>query len=107
MSYGEAKKFFLKDKSYCNIDLPQYFSFAGLLEDIDKEMDKVNRISDCYKKKKLIECEGVNHMLFANKDGKLSWRPLQIIHPFLYVLLVREITEESNWKKILNRFQSF
>lgn len=26
MTYEEAKKFFLKNKSYCNIDLPQYFS---------------------------------------------------------------------------------
>ena len=31
MSHEEAKKFFLKDKSYCNIDLPEYFSFAKLL----------------------------------------------------------------------------
>lgn len=70
-------------------------------------MDKVNLISDCYNETTLKGCESVNHMLFANKDGKLSWRPPQIIHPFLYVLLVREITEKSNWEKIRNRFQSF
>lgn len=107
MSYEEAENFFLKDKSYCNIDLPDYFSFSKLLSKISKAVDKAQDISTLYSKKALGNCEKVNHILFANKDGKLSWRPLQIIHPFLYVLLVKEITEESNWNKLLGRFQDF
>lgn len=107
MSCEDAKKFFLKEKSYCNIDLPKYFSFAKLLEDIDCQMDSIEGISDVYDWKLLKKCENVNHTLFANKDGKLSWRPLQIIHPFIYVLLVREITHEDNWGEILERFRRF
>lgn len=107
MSCEDAKKFFLKEKSYCNIDLPNYFSFERLLKEIDCEMDSTNPISDVYNWKSLKNCENVNHTLFANKDGKLSWRPLQIIHPFLYVLLVKEITSKDNWEKILERFRSF
>ena len=107
MSHKEAEEFFLTDKSYCNIDLPEYFSFAKLLDNISKAVNETQDISSLYSKKALTNCEKVNHMLFANKDGKLSWRPLQIIHPFLYVLLVKEITEEANWKKLLDRFHDF
>ena len=111
MSHKEAEEFFLKDKSYCSIDLPDYFSFSKLLTDISDAIDEIKNggtnISSFYDKKKLKNTEKVNHTLFANKDGKLSWRPLQIIHPFLYVLLVKEITEESNWNKLRSRFGSF
>lgn len=111
MSHKDAEEFFLKDKSYCSIDLPDYFSFSKLLTDISNAIDEIKNgrtnISSFYDKKKLKNSEKVNHTLFANKDGKLSWRPLQIIHPFLYVLLVKEITEEANWKNLLSRFDVF
>lgn len=107
MSHEEAEDFFLKDKSYCNIDFPDYFSFSKLLGEISRAVDKAQDIKSFYSESDLRNCENVNHILFANKDGKLSWRPLQIIHPFLYVLLVKEITEETNWKKLLSRFHVF
>ena len=37
LSANEATKFFLKHESYCNIDLPKYFSFSELLEKISNE----------------------------------------------------------------------
>lgn len=40
----EARQFFLKHESYCNIDLPRYFSFSKLLK----------RVSDRYQGKKLL-----------------------------------------------------
>ena len=46
MSHEEAKDFFLKDKSYCNIDLPEYFSFSNLLNEISKVLDEKKRVSD-------------------------------------------------------------
>ena len=111
MSHKEAEEFFLKDKSYCSIDLPDYFSFSKLLTEISDAIDEIKNggtnISSFYDKKKLKNTEKVNHTLFANKDGKLSWRPLQIIHPFLYVLLVKEITEGANWQKLRSRFGTF
>nr|WP_314563135.1 RNA-directed DNA polymerase [uncultured Campylobacter sp.] len=51
--------------------------------------------------------DDVNHLLYANKDGKLSWRPFQIINPLVYVALVHEITERINWKKLQARFKKF
>ena len=107
MSHEEAKEFFLKDKSYCNIDFPEYFTFSKLLGKISKAVDKVQNVSTCYSESNLRNCGKVNHTLFVNKEGKLSWRPLQMIHPFLYVLLVNEITKEDNWKKLLGRFHDF
>lgn len=53
------------------------------------------------------ELDDVNHLLYANKDGKLSWRPFQIINPLVYVALVHEITERINWKKLQARFKKF
>ena len=106
MSHEEAKEFFLKTKVIATYT-SEYFSFAKLLGKISKAVDKVQDVSTFYSERNLRNCEKVNHILFANKDGKLSWRPLQIIHPFLYVLLVKEITEEANWKKLLGRFHDF
>ena len=34
LDYLNARKYFLRSKSYCNIDLPQYFSFQELLETV-------------------------------------------------------------------------
>src|SRR5207244_1315714 len=51
--------------------------------------------------------ENVNHSLYNNKDGKYAWRPLQIIHPAIYISLVNEITTEDNWNTICRRFAEF
>lgn len=99
----EARDFFLKEESYINFDLPPYFEFGGLLEKVTNHLgDRL--LSDFYKqKKKPNECEGVNYKLVKNKDGKYAWRPLQIIHPALYVSLISIITNEQNWKDIQER----
>ena len=55
MSHKEAKDFFLKDKSYCSIDLPKYFLFSKLLGKISKAVDKENNISQFYSEKKTKE----------------------------------------------------
>ncbi len=51
--------------------------------------------------------ENVNHLIFSNKDGGYAWRPLSLIHPALYVSLVKQITEKDNWQLICNRFADF
>lgn len=99
----EAKDFFLKHESYFNADLPPYFKFGKLLQDVSEELGNkaLNELTGPVKPR---DCEGVNHTIIANKDGKLSWRPLQLIHPVLYVSLAREITKEDNWNKLKTRF---
>lgn len=109
MSNEDAKKFLLKNKSYFSLDLPPYFDFSMLLENINKKISGKN-LKCFYKNNKTIppnKCEGVNYKIFHNKDGKYDWRPFEIIHPALYVYLVNEICEKDNWKKINQRFKEF
>lgn len=101
-----AKDFFLKQESYCSIDLPPYFSFKDLLEKLSAEIENKS-LTSIANTKRMKELDDINYTLYTNKDGKLSWRPLQIIHPLVYVSLVHKITEQKNWKKIKNRFKDF
>lgn len=107
LNANEARQFFLKHESYCNIDLPKYFSFSELLEKISNEYSGKS-LGDFSDKKKMTNLDDVNYLLlYANKDGKLSWRPLQIINPLVYVALVHKITEQENWEKLQARFEKF
>ena len=51
--------------------------------------------------------EGINHRLSTNKDGRFAWRPLDMLHPALYVSLVNEITDPSQWGVIAAKFAEF
>ncbi|MDR0982645.1 MAG: RNA-directed DNA polymerase [Culturomica sp.] len=108
---SEAQAFFLKGESYCNIDLPLYFDFNNYIKELYKALNK-KEIHDCCEQLPKPsgkgttpnyphEHEGVSYQLLTNKDGKYSWRPLQFIHPVLYCLLVKTITDSSNWVSIV------
>lgn len=109
----ELKAFFLKHESYINVDLPPYIRFEKLLSeinkhlDIKKELNNLKKLIDLPKgKSKLLEpkdFENVNYKLLHNKNGKYDWRPFQLIHPVLYVSLVREIA--TQWETILQRLE--
>ncbi|MFI3300732.1 MAG: RNA-directed DNA polymerase [Candidatus Gastranaerophilales bacterium] len=101
LNYNEAKEFFLKAENYCNIDLPTYFNFQPLLNELTKEMN------DNYDASKSSTQENVNYVIYNNKDGCYAWRPLELINPILYVKLVNLITEKKNWEVIKNRFIEF
>ena len=102
----EVREFLLKEESYFNFDLPPYFEFNGLLENLLKELSDKN-LSDFYDQSiKPQELEDVNYKLITNKDGRYAWRPLQLIHPALYVYLVCLITKENNWKQIKGRLST-
>lgn len=113
LNHTEAKAFFLKEESYISFDLPQYFVFQKLLDAVDKKLNG-KRLSDFYNNctvggQKICpsNCEDVNYTILSNKDGKFAWRPLQILHPAIYVSLVNIITEAQNWNLIVQRFQDF
>ena len=55
----------------------------------------------------LEESTDVNLTIVTNKDAKYAWRSLQLIHPILYVDLVRLITKEENWDELKSRFRDF
>lgn len=109
MTNNEAKSFFLKSNSYCNIDLPIYFNFQPLIDNISLKIGGKN-ISNFYKNKRSNppnKFEDVNYKFLNNKDGKYSWRPFEIIHPVIYISLVQEICKIENWKIIKERFKEF
>lgn len=102
LSHEEAREFFLKEKSYSAIDLPPYFSFQNLLDNLSKN-GTMNSISLKHAK----AVDDVNYIFLTNKDGKFAWRPLQLINPAIYVYLVNKITDEKNWNHIVFRFRNF
>lgn len=105
-SEKKAKDFLLREDSYSNIDLPEYFTFGDVLNKMDTLL-QTQRLSDNYSTIKPENCDGVNYKIIANKDGMYAWRPFQLIHPALYVDLVNIITEPNNWKTICDRFSKF
>jgi len=104
MTASQARAFLLKPESYCGIDLPVYFTFARVLSAVTKELSG-KALSNLSSKQR--DHEGVNYSMLSNKDGRHAWRPFQLIHPALYVSLVRRITESAQWKLIRDRFTDF
>ncbi len=102
LSHTEAKQYFLKQESYCNIDLPKYFDFQPLLDALSQ-----NRNIDSIALGDAKKLDDINYKFLTNKDGKFAWRPLQLINPAIYVNLVSKITKERNWNLIVNRFKKF
>ncbi len=112
ISGPEAKRFFLKDRSYINFDIPPYFHFDQLLTFTSAAIAK-QQLPDLCKKTSRgkpiwpSSIEGVNYTILSNKDGAYSWRPFQLIHPVLYVELINIITDKKNWQIIIDRFNDF
>ena len=106
LTANEAKEYFLREESYCNIDLPPYFQFDSLLNDLSKHFGskEITAFYSSNKNSRPHLLEDVNYKLISNKDGRYAWRPLQLIHPALYVYLICLITKPSNWKQIQTRF---
>lgn len=105
LSHDEAKSFLLKAESYCNFELPPYFVFDQLLTGVDTFLDKA-KLSACQTSSPR-DFDDLNHIVLNNKDGKYAWRPMQLIHPALYVSLVHAITDENHWATIISRFSEF
>lgn len=111
LSSHDARQFFLKNRSYCSIELPPYYNFQQLIDKIssfyDQKLTDNPSFSSYLDIDKSSNEEITNHKIYANKNGNLSWREFQIIHPILYVYLVYTITENENWIKLTNRFNVF
>ncbi len=111
-NHKDARRFFLKEESYFNFDLPKYFAFQNIIQNVSKKIEG-KLLKDFYGNsemhKAIYPCdfEGVNYKFLNNKDGKYAWRPFQLIHPALYVSLVHRITEKDNWDFIVKRFKEF
>lgn len=100
-SNEEAKTHFLKGSSYYNNDLPPYLSFEPILSDVAAVLSGKNFAE--FKSSHPNDLTGVNFSFLANKDGKFSWRQLELIHPAIYVSLVNVICDSANWAFIQNK----
>ncbi len=105
MTAKQARTFFLKSESYCNVDFPEYFQFGEVIGAVAKVL-KTTPLHTL-RKESPREHEGVNYSLLTNKDGRYAWRPFQLIHPAIYVALVHQITDPAHWKTIMARFGVF
>ena len=101
----EAKEHFLKCSSFFNGDLPNYISFKPIISKVSEILNggSYNQFQSKFPN----NYSGVNYNLVANKDGKLAWRPYEIMHPAIYVSLVNTICKKDNWDLIKDRFSQF
>ncbi|MDR0572701.1 MAG: cobalt transporter, partial [Tannerella sp.] len=72
LSSTEIRRFFLKQEIYCEIDLPKYFVFNNLLDELSKSIT-ATKLSDIWIQdpKSLMD---VNYTFYTNKDGEFAWR---------------------------------
>lgn len=103
MGPGKARRFLLRSESYCRFGLPDYLDFDGVLQDVGKFLT-THALSSA--SRKAHEHSRVNHTILDNKDGRYAWRPMELIHPALYVDLVHLITKKSNWRRLRRRFEA-
>lgn len=101
----EARKFFLKGSSYFNGDFPKYISFEPILNGVSEFLDgkSLSGLASANPSK----FSNVNYSFTANKDGRFSWRPFELIHPAIYVALVDLICNADNWLLITKRLATF
>jgi hypothetical protein len=105
LSNEEAREHFLKGSSYFNSDIPSYISFEPILTAVAGVMDGGNYAA--FRSKEPHESSDVNYSLISNKDGRFAWRPLELIHPAIYVSLVNVICDPGNWTQIQQRWAEF
>jgi len=104
LSESAARAFFLKPESYCRLDLPPYFDFRPVLQQVETFLAAKPLASLRLKPR---SCEDVNYTIYSNKDGRYAWRPFQLIHPVIYVHLANLLTEPKTWAEIQTRFAEF
>lgn len=103
----DAMDFFLKSEQYHGFELPEYFVFDELLQNI-KEVVEDKPYEECLQDEISPEnLSDVNLDILLNKDGRYAVRPIIMANPFLYYFLVREICNEQSWTLIKKLFEKF
>lgn len=105
LSCEEARAYFLKGSSYFNSDVPPYISFEPILTEVASILGAYG--FNGFKSSNPNDLLGVNYGLLANKDGRFAWRPLELIHPAIYVSLINLICDIDNWATLQKRFSDF
>lgn len=105
LSNTASRAHLLKGSSYFNGDFPKYISFEPILNGVAALLGTGGY--QPFKKSAPHLLPSVNYTFTANKDGRLAWRPFELIHPVLYVSLVNAITESASWASIQARMAEF
>lgn len=108
LSEVEARRYFMESSNYCSLELPKYIDFSKVLAYVEDKVGKKS-LNTILKetKNKPSTYEGVNHKLLVKKDAKFTYRTIDIANPYLYYLLVIQLTTRDNWKEIKDRFATF
>ena len=103
----DAMDFFLKSEQYHGFELPEYFVFDELLQNV-KRIVEDTPYEECLQNGISPEnLSNVNLDILLNKDGHYAVRPIVLANPFLYYFLVREICNESSWILLKTLFEKF
>ena len=103
----EAMDFFLKSEQYHGFELPEYFVFDELLQNVKNAIGDIP-YEECIQDETSLEnLSDVNLDILLNKDGRYAVRPIHLANPFLYYFLVREICNEQSWTLIKKLFEKF
>ena len=102
-----AMDFFMKSNQYHSFELPEYFVFDNLLQQVRAAVADTP-YDDCLSGEALPdELTDVNFDILLNKDGRYAVRPLMLANPFLYYFLVRELCCEAAWPAVKSLFDKF
>ena len=107
LNHEEVMDFFMKSEHYHGFELPEYFTFDGVLKHV-REKIGATPYEECLQEGISFESlSDVNIDILLNKDGHYAVRPIVLANPFLYYFLVREVCCESNWQIIKKLFEKF
>ena len=107
LNHTEAMDFFLKSEQYHGFELPEYFVFDDLLQNVKNAVGKTP-YEECLQEGMSPELlSDVTLDILLNKDGRYAVRPIILANPFLYYFLVREICNEQSWTVIKLLFEKF
>ena len=107
LNHIEAMDFFLKSEQYHGFELPEYFVFDDLLQNVKNAVGKTP-YEECLQEGMSPEqLSDVNLDILLNKDGRYAVRPIILANPFLYYFLVREICNEQSWTVVKQLFETF
>ena len=107
LNHTEAMDFFLKSEQYHGFELPEYFVFDDLLQNVKNAVGKTpyeECLQDGMSPEQLPD---VNLDILLNKDGRYAVRPIILANPFLYYFFVWEICNEQSWTVVKQLFETF
>ncbi|HAC2449970.1 TPA_asm: reverse transcriptase, partial [Listeria monocytogenes] len=106
MDNEKAREFFMKPSSYFSQNLPKYFNLGYLLESAESKLGKKQLKKEMYFENKVYSnFPNVNFLIQTNKTIS-TYRPITLLHPYIYVDYVNFLTEIKIWEELKERFQN-